>query len=76
MSTSQKPSEKKTTISTSDLLLALLVPTLLGKILIVYFGLNYSRYPDEGYGYGLAAAISFTVLNAARFLWRNRNYED
>lgn len=63
-------------IDLKDLLLASLMPTLIGKLLVVYFGLNYSAFPGEGYGYGLAASIGFTLVMAARFLWKYRNYKD
>ena len=59
-----------------DFILAFLMPTLMGKIMIYYFGLHYSESPGEGYGIGLACAISFTVIMFARFLWKYRNYED
>lgn len=57
-------------------IIAFAVPTLIGKVLIFYFGIQYSNEPGEGYGYGLAAAIAFTVVNALRFIWRFRNVED
>jgi len=43
---------------------------------VVYFGLMYSAYPDEGYGYGLVAAIVFTLFGFARFIWKYRDYSD
>jgi hypothetical protein len=59
-----------------DLLIAFVLPTLLGKSLIIYFGLNYSDHPDEGYGIGLVLSILFTLLMMGRFVWKFRNYED
>ncbi len=59
-----------------DFIRAVLMPTLIGKSLIMYFGLNYSEYPGEGYGYGLAASIAFTVIMLLIFIWKYRNYED
>jgi hypothetical protein len=53
---------------------AFLVPTLFFKGCILYFGLNYSRFPDEGYGWGLVASISLSLGNFAIFLycaWRD-----
>ena len=55
---------------------AFLMPTLIGKLCILYFGLNYSDNPGEGYGYGLAASILFTVTMLALFVWKFRNYEE
>ncbi|OQW52133.1 MAG: hypothetical protein A4S09_08975 [Proteobacteria bacterium SG_bin7] len=57
-------------------LITLLMPTLIGKGFVVFFGTRYSSYPGEGYGYGLAAAITFTLVSFARFLWKFRDYED
>lgn len=48
---------------------SLLVPLLITKTLIVYFGLNYSQFPGEGYGYGLAATIVFTCVSLGYFAW-------
>lgn len=59
-----------------DLIVAFLCPMLVGKTLVMYFGLQYSSYPEQGYGYGLALSIIFTVSMLARFLWRYRNYVD
>lgn len=59
-----------------DLLGTFLVPTLIGKSLILYFGLNYSSNPDEGYGIGLAISILFTAVMVGRFLWKYRDYDD
>ena len=52
-----------------------LVPTLIGKLLLFYFGLMYTAYPGEGYGYALLASIVFTVTMVARFLWKYRDYD-
>lgn len=59
-----------------DLLRSFLVPTLIGKSFVLYFGLNYSEHPGEGYGYGLAAAIAVTLTSLLLFVWKHRNYED
>ena len=67
---------KKDDLKLSDLIVTFLGPTLLGKSLILYFGLNLADHPDEGYGIGLICAIAFTALMIARFLWRHRNYEE
>lgn len=52
------------------------MPTLFGKSLVVYFGLNYSEFPGEGYGYGLTLSIIFTLSMLGRFVWKYRNIED
>ncbi len=53
-----------------------LVPTLVGKALVIFFGLNYSSYPGEGYGYGLVASLAFTFISLAAFAWKYRNQEE
>lgn len=58
-----------------NLLLPFIVPTILGKTLILYFGLHYADYPGEGYGFGLAAAILFTTFSLARFAWKFKDHE-
>lgn len=52
------------------------VPTIMIKAGIMYFGLNYSMYPGEGYGYGLATCIALTMMNFAYFIWTFRNYSE
>ena len=59
-----------------DFMLAFLMPTFLGKALVLYFGIQYSAYPDEGYGYGLTLAIAWTVFSLVRMAWKYRNVED
>ena len=59
-----------------DLLLTFLMPTIFGKVMILYFGLNYSDHPDRGYGIGLVVSILFTIAMIGRFLWRYRDYDD
>lgn len=59
-----------------DLVFAFLCPMLIGKSLVLFFGARYSSYPGEGYGYGLALSILFTLSMIARFLWKYRHYED
>ena len=68
--------ENKRKLRIVDLLVPFLLPTIVGKTLILYFGLNYSDYPGEGYGIGLVCSILFTVGMLASFVWRFRNYED
>ncbi len=47
-----------------------LVPMMVTKVLILYFGINYSNHPGEGYGYGLAVVCAFTVISSLIFIWR------
>ncbi|MBC7755001.1 MAG: hypothetical protein H7Z71_12235 [Moraxellaceae bacterium] len=60
----------------TDFLRSFLIPTLIGKSFVLYFGINLADHPDEGYGYGLAAAMAFTVFTLCLFIWRHRNYQD
>lgn len=48
----------------------LFMPLIVTKSFIMYFGLNYSMYPGEGYGYGLAASIIVSIANLSFFIWR------
>ena len=57
-------------------LLAFIFPTLILKSLLLYFGLQYSNYPGEGYGYGLVTCLAFSVGNAIRFVYKNRDIEE
>ena len=59
-----------------DFLKVFLFPLLINKVFMLYFGLNYSNYPGEGYGYGLVATILFLFFTIGRFLWKYRNIED
>jgi hypothetical protein len=52
-----------------DLLKVFLVPTLINKLFMLYFGLNYTEHPGEGYGYGLVASIGFLLFTVGKFLW-------
>ncbi|MFN3454592.1 MAG: hypothetical protein ACK41T_06475 [Pseudobdellovibrio sp.] len=52
------------------------MPTFIGKSFVLYFGLMYSNHPDEGYGYGLIAAISFTVISLLLFIYKYKDTED
>lgn len=49
-----------------------IMPMIVIKFFLLYFGLNYSQYPGEGYGYGLVATLIVTVCSFAYFLWSNR----
>ncbi len=59
-----------------DFLKVFLLPTLFNKLFMLYFGLNYSEHPGEGYGYGLAATVLFLFFTIGAFLWKYRNIED
>ncbi len=60
----------------ADFLKAFLIPTLVNKFFMIYFGLHYSNHPGEGYGYGLVATILFLVFTMARFIWKYKDIED
>ena len=68
-----KPESK---VILKDFLRSFLMPTFVGKTLVLYFGLMYSNYPDEGYGYGLIASIAFTVVSLILFAWKYKDVED
>lgn len=59
-----------------DLVTTFAFPMLIGKSLILFFGLMYSAFPGEGYGTGLVISLIFTVVMAGRFVWKHRHYED
>ncbi|MBX3019500.1 MAG: hypothetical protein KF767_16555 [Bdellovibrionaceae bacterium] len=59
-----------------DFVRSLLMPMLVGKTMIYFFGLQYSQYPGEGWGYGLAFSILFTVGGLLRFIWKYRHVQD
>ncbi len=59
-----------------DFLKTLIVPLVINKFFMMYFGLMYSNYPDEGYGYGFAATIFFLLANCGFFIWKYRDIED
>lgn len=50
-----------------------IVPTLALKAAVLYFGIQYSLNPDEGYGWGLLVSIVLTLTNFAIFLYKNWN---
>lgn len=69
------PTEKRPTSKEDQKLFSylrmFLLPTLSLKVGLLYFGLNYTQYPDEGYGYGLLIVIFLSLVNAGIFLWKN-----
>jgi hypothetical protein len=66
----------KKPIQILDLMLVGLMPTLVGKILILYFGHKYSAHPGEGYGWWLIGTVMFTAATVSRFLWKYRNWTE
>ena len=48
-------------------------PSIL-KTFFLYFGLKYSEYPGEGYGYGLAITGCLSVFNIGYFLYKVKDY--
>lgn len=76
MSSTQKSEKIKKKVPLSAIIFSVAFPLIIGKCLIVYFGANYSESPGQGYGYGLFAAISFTVGMAIRFVWKYHDYSD
>ncbi len=59
-----------------DFIVSFLVPTLIGKSFVLYFGIQYSNYPGEGYGYGLIISLFITAFNLIRFAWKYKDVED
>lgn len=53
-----------------------LMPTLVGKSLVLYFGIQYSNYPGDGYGYGLIASLAYTFVSLVYFAYKFKDYED
>lgn len=75
MTDQQKPPATTSPVL-KDFLKAFLIPVLLNKMVMLYFGVNYSNYPGQGYGYGLIATILFLIFSCARFIWKYRDIED
>ena len=59
-----------------DFAKSFLMPTLIGKSFVLYFGINYSQYPGEGYGYGLIVAVVITVFSLLAFAWKYKDQEE
>ena len=66
-----KPTQKQ---AMSLFLRAFLVPTFVTKGLIVFFGLHWVEYPDDGYGYGLAISIVLMLVNFGLFIHQCSKY--
>ncbi len=73
MSNDRAAPEQEPEFDLKDFLKIFLVPLLINKGLILFFGLNYSQYPGEGYGWGLTASILWFLTSCGRFLWKYRN---
>jgi hypothetical protein len=69
----EKPKPKNVLL---DFVKVLLLPMLINKAFLMYFGLNYSSHPGEGYGYGLAVTICFLFFTIGSFLWKYKDVED
>lgn len=59
-----------------DFLKTLAMPLVVNKFFMMYFGLMYSNYPGEGYGYGFILTIGFLFFTVGRFIWKYRHIED
>jgi hypothetical protein len=59
-----------------DFIKVLLVPLLINKAFMLYFGLQYAEHPGEGYGYGVVVTVLFLLFTVGRFVWRYRGVED
>jgi len=68
--------EKKSNPVLTDFIKVLIVPLLINKAFMMYFGINYSNHPGEGYGVGLVITILILCLTVGRFLWKYRDVED
>jgi hypothetical protein len=52
-----------------------LVPVLITKSFLFFFGIQYSKYPGEGYGWGLLFMIVFTLSSFLYFVVKqSKNY--
>lgn len=72
----KKQDDKKQNKVILDFLKVLIIPMLVNKVFMMYFGLNYSNHPGEGYGYGLIATIIFLFITVGRFIWKYKDIED
>ena len=72
----KKQDDKKPNKVMIDFLKVLIIPMLVNKVFMMYFGLNYSNHPGEGYGYGLIATIIFLFITVGRFIWKYKDIED
>ena len=75
MSPSKKVSAENPNVL-KDFISVFLFPTILNKVLMLYFGINYSNHPGDGYGYGLIGTILFLFFTVGRFIWKYKDVED
>lgn len=59
-----------------DFLKVFILPVLINKIFMLYFGLNYAEHKGEGYGWGLFATVLFLAFTTGSFLWKYRHNPD
>ncbi|PKL74716.1 MAG: hypothetical protein CVV27_19070 [Candidatus Melainabacteria bacterium HGW-Melainabacteria-1] len=71
---STQPAKPKLDIT--EMAISFVMPALFGKLLILYFGSNYSSKPGQGYGIGLSITILFTLVMLGRFVWRYKDYSE
>ena len=72
----EKPAEKNSSEVLKKFGKTLIFPMLVNKSLMLYFGLNYSDHPGEGWGYGLALTVFVLFFTVGRFLWIFKDIED
>ncbi len=72
----EHPTKSPPKLELGSLVFTFICPTIFGKVMILYFGLNYSDHPGEGYGTGLAISVIFTLGMLGRFIWKYRDYVD
>ena len=70
MTTEQPKPQKRTLVAYIRIFL---LPTLVLKGFIMYFGLNYAMYPDRGYGTGLLISMALALCNFGYFLYVHWN---
>lgn len=68
--------QNKTNPVLADFVKVLIMPLVVNKAFMMYFGIQYSNYPGEGYGVGLVITILILFGVVGRFLWKYRNIED
>ncbi len=73
-----KPEKNKnaSNIVVRDFVKTLLFPMLVNKAFMLYFGLNYSSNPGQGYGYGLVLTVVVLFTTIGVFLWKYKDIED
>lgn len=67
---------KRTKIEKKDLFFTFLFPIIIGKMALVFFGLMYSAYPGDGWGYALSGFVALSLFFVVRFLWKYRDFDD